>query len=513
MALIVTPPKRRETAGARVVKFIETHCVHPDGEWIGKPIRLEPWEVDLFYRLFELREDGTRRYRWALVGIPKKNGKTTLAAALGLYFLIADPEPSPLIPASAASEEQADLVFGSAKRMCEFSPSLREMTERWDREITVPSRPGARLIRVAAAAGTNDGKNISTNILDELHEWDNRKGRGVWTVLTNGTGARRQPLNFQITTAGHDLETICGEEYEYGCRVASGETDDPRYFMYWRSADLGLDYRSEDYWRSANPNYGVSVERDYFEDQCAKKPEGTVRRYNGNEWTAAEDYWLEHGAWEACLAPELDLDPSLPLVVGIDISNKRDATAAVCAQLLPNNRVVLRARIWANPYHPRDAGYATWVVNNEWVMDHCRQLRERFPAAAAVVDDEPQRGPAFVFDPWNFMESAGKLANEGLTMIDMPQSDARMIPASQKLFELVTAGRAAHDGDAGFTRHIRAARADMKARGWRLTKPKNSRTHIDAAVAAAMAVYQLLGQEPEDEAEESVYNEQDLLVL
>jgi phage terminase large subunit-like protein len=141
-----------------------------------------------------------------LIGVPKKNGKPELAAALGLFFLLADGEPAPLVVCAAASEEQAYLGFEAAKTMCSLSPYLAAVTERFQKEILVPSIPGAKLKRVAAAAGTNDGQNIPAVICDELHEWTGDKGEKVWTVLTNATGARQQPLVLQITTAGYDLE-------------------------------------------------------------------------------------------------------------------------------------------------------------------------------------------------------------------------------------------------------------------------------------------------------------------
>lgn len=214
--------RNARTKGYDVIRWIHTHCVYTNGEWIGKPARLLPWEMLWILELFEVDDDDARRYRWALLGIPKKNGKTELCAWLALYFLIGDGEPSPLVVCAAASDDQADLVYGAAKTCAEMSPTLSEICDCYDKEILVPSIPGAKLIRVAAAAGTNDGKNIHVVICDELHEWSGEKGRRVWTVLTNGTGSRRQPMVLQITTAGYDEETVCYEQYEYGKRVKDG---------------------------------------------------------------------------------------------------------------------------------------------------------------------------------------------------------------------------------------------------------------------------------------------------
>src|SRR3990167_7772629 len=120
---------RKRTKGFHVIRWIEANCVFTNGEWIGKPFRFLPWQREVILGLFEVGDDGLRRYRWAYISVPKKNGKTEMAAALGLYFLIGDEEPSPLVVCSAASDDQADLVYGAAKTMCELSPTLRQITE------------------------------------------------------------------------------------------------------------------------------------------------------------------------------------------------------------------------------------------------------------------------------------------------------------------------------------------------------------------------------------------------
>ena len=166
------------TGGHLAVAFVEECCVYPDGPRQGEPATLIPWQRELLFDLFALREDDARRrYRRALVGVAKKNAKTTLAAWLGLYFLIADTEPTPLIMCAAANDDQADLVFGAARATCEFSSQLAPLTERWEKEIRVPSKPGARLRRVAAGGGNLDGPNVYVSILDELHEWRTQKNR------------------------------------------------------------------------------------------------------------------------------------------------------------------------------------------------------------------------------------------------------------------------------------------------------------------------------------------------
>jgi phage terminase large subunit-like protein len=500
----------RPSQGARVVRFIETHCVFTNGEWIGQPFRLLDWQKRLIYGLFEVGADGLRKHRWAYISVPKKNGKTELAAAIGLYLLIADGEPSPLVVCAAASDEQADLVYGAAKRMCELSPTLSQITERFDKEIQVPSIPGARLKRVAAVTGTNDGQNISACLLDELHEWTGPKGTQVWNVLTNGTGARRQPLVIQTTTAGYDQDSICYRQYQYGRKVASGEIDDPAYFSWCQEAPESADHHEPAVWAAANPSYGVLVHEPFFRDQLSKKTEAVFRRYFLNTWTASSEAWLPFGAWDACREPALELDPALPLRVGIDVALRNDSTAVVCAQR-QGERTVVRARVWENPYAEDDPRHGDWSLNLFEVEEHLRALRERFPAPACEIDGAVQPGPEFSYDPAYFQRSAQVLSGDGLAMVEFPQHDGRMVPASQRLYQLVVERRLAHDGDPILARQVANAVADQKPRGWRLSKPKGSRRKIDAAVACAIAC--LRAQEPAPASEYLYADSRPLLVL
>lgn len=480
-------PKRR-SQGWRVIRWIERYCCHTNGEWVGKPFRLLDWQKRLILELFEVDADLLRIYRWALIGVPKKNGKTELAAALGLYFLIGDDEPSPLVVCAAASEEQADLVFGAAKTMCQMSPELREITECYDKAILVPSIPGATLLRVAAAGGTNDGKNIHVVICDELHEWTGDKGEKVWNVLTNGTGARRQPMVLQITTAGFDIEgTICGRQYTYGRQVKEGAVSDPRYYFHWVEAPEESDYRDPEVWRQANPSFGILVHAPFFEDQLTKKTESVFRRYFLNQWVATEEIWIPYGVWDRGIS-DLEPDPTLPLYVGIDIARNVDSSALVICQQ-QGEQFVLRADIWLNPYPEGHSLHDDWRMNNHLVMDRCRELFAQFPRPAVEIDKEVKPGPCFAFDPWRFREEADQLMGEGLAMLEFPQNDVRMVPASQSFFEAIMKTRVAHNGDPTLKAQVQNVTAEPRARGWRMSKPKGSSRKIDAAVAAAIAVY------------------------
>jgi phage terminase large subunit-like protein len=508
-------PERTQvlTRGYDVIRWIELHCVFTNNQWIGQPARLLPWEKEYLLELFRVGGDGLRQYRWSYTSVGKKNGKTEIGGWLGAYLLVGDGEPAARIGCCAAGEDQADLIFSAVATNFEMSPTLSQVADvqRGGGVITIPSRPGTRLERVAASGGVNDGPSWHALLLDELHEWVRDIHRQTWTVLTNGLGARRQPLVAQFTTAGYDLETLCGEQYEYAKRVRDGSLSDPRYHVFIREAPPQAKWRSVAAVKAANPSYGVIQRWDFYKDQQTKKRQNEYRRYYLNQWTEAETVWISEEEWVKCLAPDLDLSPDLPVYVGIDVSRRYDASAVVVCQRV-DGRWVLRTRIWENPHRPGTPSFRSWTVPHGEIRAHLIRIAEEFPASAAEIDGRPHPGPAFGYDPNFFIESSDTLAEDyGLNMVEHPQTDARMQPASQALYELITTGALAHDGDAGLRRHLKNVEPKELPRGFRISKPRGSRKKIDAAVAAAIAVF--LAKTPAPTRTRSVYETRGLEVI
>lgn len=485
----------RLTTGNRVISFIETHCVFTTGSWRGKPFRLLPWQKSLLLSLFEVFPDTLlRKYLWALIGTPKKNGKTELVAALALYFLLGDGELDPQIAVAASAEEQANILFNAARTMAELSPTLSQLTERFDKEIYSKLPQGGRMVRVAAAVGSNDGPSWSVVICDELHEWTGPKGRGVWNTLTNGTIARKQPMVLQITTAGVDRDTVCYEQYEYGLKVQSGEIDDPRFFFTWFGVPDESDWRNPEVWKAANPSYGVAVNEAAIRDQMNRKPEGVFRRYFLNQWTEATVLWLPSGAWEALTVPGLELDSESTTWVAIDAATRYDSTAVLAGQW-QDGKLCVNSRIWERPID-----IATGKPSESWrlpmaeLAEHVRDLHIAYNVAAIAYD------PAYI------TMLAQELSGDGLPMEEFPQTTSRMAPASQALYELIVSQRLSHPGDSALTRHIKAAAAEATGNGngaWRLVKSK-ARRKMDGAIALAM-VAALATQAEEKQAAPNIW--------
>lgn len=478
------PPKvpKRLTYGPEVCDWIEEYCVLPTGDNIGEPFILMDWQREWIYELFRTDKAGTLQYRWALLGVPKGNGKSPLAAALGLYHLLGDPDVNdPWVVVSAASDKQANIVFDAAKRMCELSPSLNARTERFRWEIQVKDGPG-KLERVAASGGKLDGKLVSMLIMDELHEWTLEN----WVVLTGGAMKRRGSQIIQITTAGWDKESICYREYAKGMALQASPHENPTYFFKWYSAPEHLPFDSLEAMKIGNPSFGTLVFEDILRDLSKNIPQSQYERYRNNRWVDSEEFWLPYGAWEACADPAAELTPGAPTYVGWDASTRNDSTGVVALQE-HDGVMTVKAKVWARDVRPDGNPDESWLLPIAEVENYIRELCRTYDVREVSYD------PAFI--TW----SAADLEAEGLPMISLAQSPARMCPPTAALYEAVVNKKIRHNGDKVLAAHIHAAHArPMRAGGVMLEKSKASRK-IDAAVALVMAVASLMNAEPADE--------------
>ena len=206
---MIRPRRRKSIAFFSLLK-------HSKGEWAGQVIALEPWQQFILWVLFGWkRADGTRRFRTAYQEIARKNGKSTIAAGVGLYLMIADGEPGAEIYTAATKRDQARITHAEATRMVKSSPALRKEIRAFKDNLHIPDT-ASKYEPLGADADSMDGLNVHGAIIDELHA---HKDRRVWDVLETATGSRRQPLMFAITTAGYDRQSLCFEQHEYAEKV------------------------------------------------------------------------------------------------------------------------------------------------------------------------------------------------------------------------------------------------------------------------------------------------------
>ena len=408
--------------------------------------------------------------------MPRKSGKSALISGLALWALYVGPDGGEVYSV-AGDREQARITFGTGRRMVELDAELAGKSKLYRDAIEYPETGSVWRV-VSSDAPLKEGLSPTFTVVDEVHVIPDE----LWNVFALAMGARHEPMLVGITTAGVMTDStggdsLCFRLYQHGVRVASAEVADPSFYFAWWGAPAGADHRDPAVWRAANPGYGDILAAEDLAAAVGSTPENEFRTKRLNQWVASAQAWLPYGAWDLCRA-DLQLDPALPLHVGIDASLRNDATAVVAAQR-QGARIVVRPWIWENPGDDPE-----WKVPRGEVEARLRTLREEFPVTAAP--DSGKRGPAFWYDPAFFSDTALRLEGDGLAMLDFPQSDARMVPACQGLYELVLGQVIAHDGDPALARHISNAAAKETGRGWRLTKGRGQRAKIDGAIALAI---------------------------
>ena len=319
-----------EEAADRAVNFIEKGCTHVKGELAGKAFILEKWQKDDIVRpLFgwKDKDTGLRKYRTCYVEIPRKNGKSNLAAALALYLMFADGEPGAEIISAAGDRGQANIVYHIAQEMIKNNKHLRSKAKVLRNTIEYKS---SWYKSISAEAYTKHGLNCHGIIFDELHTQPNRE---LWDVLTTSVGARRQPLIISLTTAGHDRASICYEMHEYSEGVLNGSIEDDSFLPVLYKAEPDDDWTDPETWKKANPGYGSICNEAYFMDAVKKAKSNpsminSFLRLHLNIWTSAETAWIPDDIYMKGDKPiPFDKLPSLPAYGGLDLASTQDLTA------------------------------------------------------------------------------------------------------------------------------------------------------------------------------------------
>jgi phage terminase large subunit-like protein len=348
------------------------------------------------------------------------------------------------------------------------------------------------MFRVAAAAGTNDGGRPTLFIADELHEWTGAKER-VYLVIANSIAKRKNGLVLAISTAGSDRDTLLGRQYDYGCRVRDNEVHDDAFLFDWAEADENLDPNDGPEERAimarqANPHVDEFGTLPFVERRWHEIPAHEWLRYFANRWVEIDgESWLPFGAFEACRRPRVSVDMSRPFVAGLDMALRHDSAALVAAQD-NGDEVVVESWLWA----PVD-GVALDIAAIE------QQIKALHRTGNLV---------SCAYDPAWFERSAQALLDDGVPMLEVPQSPQRMVPACGHTYEQIVAGRVVHDFSWEATQQVTAASPRASGEGWRLTKGRAKR-RIDTAIALVLAV----DEATRDNENDSIYNHRGMLVV
>jgi phage terminase large subunit-like protein len=442
---------------------------------VGDALVLRDWQKELVRRIFARDADGGLTARVALVGTPRKSGKSALASTLALYSLIAEGIEGGEVVVAAAEKEQARIIFGEAKRMVEAS-ELSELCTLYRDAIFVPSTNSVMKV-LSAEAYSKEGLNVSRAIVDEIHAHKNRELFDVLSLSMGNRGKLAQLL--AVTTAGQKTDmtgqdSIAYSLYQYGKRVSTGEVVDPTFFMSWWEAPPEADHRDPEMWKVANPGYDDLVSKDDFESAVKRTPEPEFRTKRLNQWVSSMNAWLPNGAWQP-LAEQRELLPDEDIIIGFDGSFNGDCTSLMGCTIPKDDEKPYLFMIKTWEKQPEDTD--DWRVNTQEVEDVIIQ----FCSTHNVKE--------IACDPYRWQRSMDAMAEMGLPVIEFPStSPSRMVSACAKFYTAVTEQTMIHDGDALLERHLTNAVVKTDRIGPRIVKDnRSSPRKIDAAVAAVIA--------------------------
>jgi phage terminase large subunit-like protein len=495
--------------GARVCRFIE-NLPHTKGKWAAKKecVVLQPWQCFLVVVLFGWlrKKDDKRRFRTAYWEIPRKNGKSILAAGIGLYMLLADGEFGAEVYSGATTEKQAWEVFKPAKLMLERHEKLREKlgASVWAKALVVESN-GSKFEPIIGNPG--DGASPSCAIVDEFHEHDTPN---LYDTMETGMGAREQPLMLAITTAGYNIAGPCYEKREQVCKVLDGVIEDDQLFGVIFGIDKEDDWADPKSLIKANPNYGVSVDPDFLlaqQRQALLNPvqQNKFKTKHLNVWTSVFAGVMNMQQWALCEDPMLDEDElsGEDCWIAIDLASKSD----LCAEQRLYRRMshgaphfYLFGRYWlpeaaVEEPGPNAAHYAKWVRMG--LLTQTDGATVDFEAITEqVIEDCKRINPLeVVYDPFNATQMAQALMREGIEAVEFVQTPQNFAVPLDELLAAVKDGRFHHDGNEMTTWCMSNMVARPAKKG--LVSPIKQRPHqkIDGGVAAIMAIARAGGSE------------------
>jgi len=507
-----------EEAAERAVEFFPRFLKHVKGEHAGQPFHLLPWQADAVIRpLFGWkREDGSRKYRRVYVEVPRKNGKSQLAAGVGLYLTYSDDEPGAEVYSAASDRDQAAIVFEAASSMVEESPDLLRRGRVYRRSIVIEKTRSSYKV-LSSDVGTKHGLNAHGIIFDELHTQPNR---ALWDVLTTSVGARRQPVTFAITTAGFDRNSICYEQHDYAVKVLEGVIDDPEFLPVIFSAPDNADWSDESVWAAANPSLDQTVKRDYIRAECKRAQEtpgyvNTFRRLQLNQWTESFSRWLNVEAWDESGE---DIDPAdlegQPCWGGLDLSTTTDISSFVLVFPRPAGFACL-AWFWVpeesiDQRSKRDrVPYEVWerqgwieategnVIDYDFIEAKIKDLAERF----AIKE--------IGYDPYNAQGLVNHLADEGLPMVVVRQGYLTLTSPAKELERLTVSKEITHFGNPVLRWCAANVVVEQDAAGNIKPSKAKSTERIDGIAALVTGLSRAVVEENGD----SVYEERGLLTI
>lgn len=507
-----------------VVNFIQCLC-HTKGKWAGKPFLLLPWQEEIIRNLFGiLKADGKRQFTTAYIEIPKKNGKSELAAAVALYLLFGDGEASPEVYGAAADRQQASIVFDVGRVMCEMTPALEKRSKIKGATKRIDNLYNNGFYQVLSAeVGTKHGLNVSGLVFDEVHAQPNRK---LYDVLTKGSGdAREQPLYFLITTAGNDTNSICYELHQKALDIIEGRKTDPTFYPVIYGASEDEDWTDPKVWAKANPSLGETIQMEKVVAACesAKQnpaEENSFRQLRLNQWVKQAVRWMPMDKWDTCAFPvnEDELEGRV-CYGGLDLSSTTDLTSfcLVFPPLDEDDKYYILPYFWL-PEETLDLRVRRDHVNYDlWEKQGYIQTTEGNVVHYGYIEKFIERlGERFnireiAFDRWGAVQMVQNLEGMGFNVVAMGQGFASMSPPTKELMKLTLEQKIAHGGHPVLRWNMDNIFIRTDPAGNIKPDKAKSTEKIDGAIACIMALDRAI--RCGNDTSESVYDTRGLLVF
>lgn len=515
----------------RAVNFFERVLHHPKGQYAGKPFILaSEWQRPLIRRLFgEVDEDGFRTTRRCYVEVPKKNGKTELGAGIGLYCLLADHERAAEIYAAATAREQAAKTWRVAAAMVRSSAMLSNQLRVIDSTHTVVKRddPLSFFKTISCDGDIQDGMDPHCVIVDELHRWHTGKALALWQILQRSGIARRQPLNFAITTAGvQDESPLAWQAHEYERQIREGLFDDKNFLGAVWGAGEKDDWTDPATWVKANPSHEAhaggflkhkTLLALYEEARNNPAEQPGFKRFHLNIWGQEANRAIDMKQWAACSAPLRPL-VDRPCFAGLDLSATTDLTALVLVFPAEDDSFDFLPFFWMPADNVRKLELKDKVPYSQWaregflettpgnVIDY-RAVRAKLTWARELFEVRD-----VAFDPWSATQLSLDLIDDGFRCVPIRQNYTMLSEPTKLLLKLVAAGKIRHAGHP-----VLKWNADcLSTKGdefdnIRPVKPERSQSpkRIDGILAAIMALSRWVAERNGG----SVYDRRGIMVL
>ena len=416
------------------------------------PLVLAPWQADATRILYGWRKpDGSRRYRQTYWTVPRKNGKSTWVAGIANYELFCSGEPGFEGYFAATDREQAGLCYSMSSGMVRNSPALDKRAQVLDSQKRIIYRDGF-LRAIPANEGGSHGFNSAFIIADELHAW---RGREFYDVLNTSTGSRSAPLFIVITTAGYDRTGICYKQYEYAKGVRDGKVDDPEFFPLIYEAEKDDDWKDPDVWAKANPNYGVSISKEYIARECRKAQEdpsyeNTFRRLHLNQWTSQQTRWLAVDTWNDSPSTDEPIEKGARVVVAIDLSSTTDLTAK-CVLEKKETGWKARWNFWIPEKKAEEIQRTDKVPYDVWIKKGLVTAIPGFKIDQSWIERTIERDyedyeiKCVAYDPWNGEGMAARLEHDlGVPTVKVSQGFQSLSAPAKELQAIIAAGLIDH---------------------------------------------------------------------